>query len=73
MEHVVEIHNLLHRIGWPGLLPIPKRGIRDEDLFGRIDENKFIIEFHPANLIVWKDIPVEIRLLDIQQGKLLYD
>jgi hypothetical protein len=53
-------------------LSIPKRGIRDEDLFGWIDEDKFVIEFHPANLIIWKGIPVKVWLLDIQEGKLFY-
>jgi hypothetical protein len=72
MNHIIEVDDLLNRIGGPGLLPISKGRIGDEDLFGRIDEDKFVIEFYPANLFVWKDVPVEVWLLDIQEGKLLY-
>jgi hypothetical protein len=72
MEHIVEVHNLLYHIGWPGLLSIPKSSVGDEDLFGRIHEDKFVIEFHSANLLIGKDIPIEVWLLDIQEGKLFY-
>jgi hypothetical protein len=72
MEHLIEVYNLLYRIRRPGLLSVPKGGIGDEDLFRGIGENKFVIEFYPANLIVWKDTSIEIRLLDIQEWKLLY-
>jgi hypothetical protein len=48
-------------------LSIPKGGIGDEDLFGRIDKDKFVIEFHPGDLIIWEDMPVKVRLLDIQE------
>jgi hypothetical protein len=53
-------------------LSVPESGIGDEDLFGGIGEDKFVIEFYPANLIVREDTPIEVRLLDIQEGKLLY-
>jgi hypothetical protein len=71
MEHLVEVHDLLYRIRRPGLLSVPERGIGDEDLFRGIGENKFVIEFHPANLFVRKDIAIEVWLLNIQEGKLL--
>jgi hypothetical protein len=72
MEHIVEVYNLLYRIGRPGLLPIPKSGIGNEDLFRGIGKDKFVIEFHSANLLIGKNIPIEVWLLDIQEGKLFY-
>jgi len=72
MKHLEEVNNLLYRIGWPGLLSVPESGIGDEDLVRGIGKDKFIIEFYPAHLIVWKHRPIEVRLLDIQEGKLLY-
>jgi hypothetical protein len=71
MKHFIKVYNLFHRIGWPGLLSVSESGIGDEDFFRGIGKNKFIIEFHPTNLIVWKDTPIEIWLLDVQEGKLL--
>jgi hypothetical protein len=53
-------------------LSIPKSSVGDEDLFWRIDEDKLVIEFHPANLLIGKNIPIEVWLLDIQEGKLFY-
>ena len=53
-------------------MSVPESGIRDENLFRGISKDKFIIEFYPANLIVWEDTPIEIRLLNIQEGKLPY-
>jgi hypothetical protein len=72
MEHIIEVYNLLYRIGRPGLLSVPESGIGNEDLFRGIGKDKFVIEFYPTNLFVWKDVPVEVWLLDIQEGKLLY-
>ena len=69
MEHVEEVDNLLHRVGRPGLLPVPKSGIGNKDLFGRIDEDEFVVELDPADLVVGKDTPVEVGLLDIQEGQ----
>jgi hypothetical protein len=71
MKHLVEVYNLLYGIRRPGLLSVPESGIGDEDLFRGIGKDKFIIEFYPANLIIWKDTSIEVRLLDIQEGKLL--
>jgi hypothetical protein len=72
MEHLIEVYNLFHRIRRPGLLPVPERGIGNEDLFRGIGKDEFIIELHPANLFVWEDTTIEVRLLDIQEGELLY-
>src|SRR4030042_6773600 len=72
MKHLKEVHDLLYRIGRPGLLSVPESGISDEDLFRGIGKDKFIIKFYPANLIIWKDTSIEVRFLDIQEGKLLY-
>jgi hypothetical protein len=72
MKHLKEVNDLLHRIRGSSLLSVPESGIRDHDLFRGIGKDKFIIEFYPANLIVWKDTPIEVRLLAIQKGKLLY-
>ena len=69
MKHVEEVDDLLHRIRRPGLLPVPEGGIGNKDLFGRIDKDEFVVEFDPANLVVGKDTPVEVGLLDIQKGK----
>jgi hypothetical protein len=71
MEHLIEVHNLLHGIRGSGLLSVAKGGIRDDNLFGRIGEDKFIIKFNPADLIVWENTPVEVWLLDIQEGEWL--
>jgi hypothetical protein len=73
MEHLIEVHNLFHGIRWHGLLSIPKSGIGDEDFFRRINEDKFIIKFHPANLIIGENTAVEVRFLNIQERKLLDD
>jgi hypothetical protein len=72
MEHFIKVYNLLHSIGWPRLLSVPESRIRDEDLFRRVGKDKFVIEFHQANLIIWKSITIEVWLLDIQEGKLFY-
>jgi hypothetical protein len=53
-------------------LSVPESGIGNEDLFRGIGKDKFIVEFHPTNLFVWKDITIEVWLLDIQEGKLFY-
>jgi hypothetical protein len=71
MEHFIEVYNLLHRIRRPGLLPVPERGIGNEDLFRGIGKDEFVIELHPANLFVRKNIAIEVRLLDIQERELL--
>ena len=71
MKHFKEVNDLLYGIRWPGLLSIPESGIGDEDLFRGIGKDKFIIEFYPTNLIIWKDTSIEVRFLDIQEGKLL--
>jgi hypothetical protein len=70
MKHIEEVYDLLDRIRRSGLLPVPKGGIRDEDLFGGIDKDELIIELHPADLLIRKDMPIKIRFLDIQEGKL---
>src|SRR4030043_2485827 len=72
MKHLKEVHDLLYRIGRPGLLSVPESGIGNKDLFRGIGKDKFIIKFYPANLIIWKDTSIEVWLLDIQEGKLLY-
>jgi hypothetical protein len=72
MKHLKEVNDLLYGIRWPGLLSIPEGGIGDEDLFRGIGKDKFIVKFNPANLFVWEDITIEIRLLNIQEGKLFY-
>ena len=69
MEHVEEIDDLLHRIRRPRLLPVPEGRIRDEDLFRRIDEDKLVVELHPADFVIGEDIPVEVGFLGIQKGK----
>jgi hypothetical protein len=53
-------------------LPVPERGIGNEDLFRGISKDEFVIELHPANLFVRKNIAIEVRLLDIQERELLY-
>jgi hypothetical protein len=72
MKHLKEVDDLLHRIRRPSLLPVPEGGIGDENLFRGIGGDKFIIEFHPANLFVREDISIEVWLLDIQKGKWHY-
>ncbi len=69
MEHVEEIDDLLHRIGRPRLLPVPKGCIRDKDLFRWINEDKLVIELHPADLVIGKDAPVEVGFLSVQEGQ----
>jgi hypothetical protein len=70
MEHIEKVNDLLHRVRGPGLLPISKRRIGDKDLFGGLGKDELIVEGYPADFIVWKDIPVKIRLLNIQKGEL---
>jgi len=65
MEHVEEVEDLLYRIRGPGLLSVPKGGVGDEDLFGGIEEDKFVIELYPADLIIREGVSVKVRLLDI--------
>jgi hypothetical protein len=72
MKHIVEVDNLLDGVRRPGLLPVPESGVRDEDLLSRIGKDEFIIKFDPANLFIGEDAPIEVWLLDIQQGKELY-
>jgi hypothetical protein len=47
------------------LLSVPKGGVGDEDLFRRIEEDKFVIELNPADLIIREGVSVKVRLLDI--------
>jgi hypothetical protein len=73
MEHIEEINNLLRGIRRSGLLPIPKSGIRDKYLFGGVDKDESVVEFYPAHLLIRENIPIKVRLLDIQEGKLAFD
>ena len=43
-----------------------------KDLLRGIGKDEFIIKFDPADLLIGEDVPVEVWLLDIQQGKELY-
>ena len=72
MKHVIEVNNLLHRVRRPGLLPVSKSRIGDEDLFRRIGIDKLIVKCDPANLFVREDVSIEVWLLDIQKGKGLH-
>src|SRR4030042_6989000 len=72
MKHLIKVYNLLYRIRRPGLLSVPESGIGDEDLIRGIGKYKFIIEFYLANLIVRKNIAIEVGFLDIQERKRLY-
>src|SRR4030065_1421836 len=68
----MDAYNMVYGIRVPDLLSVPESGIGDEDFFRGIGKDKFIIEFYPTNLIIWKDTSIEVRFLDIQEGKLLY-
>jgi hypothetical protein len=72
MKHVIEVNNLLDGVRRPGLLPVPKSRIGDEDLFSRIGIDKLIVKCDPANLFVREDVSIEVWLLDIQEGIKLY-
>jgi hypothetical protein len=72
MEHLIEVYNLLHRVRRPGLLPVAERGIGNHDLFGGIGKDEFVVEFHPTNLFVRKNIAIKVWLLNIQERELLY-
>jgi hypothetical protein len=65
VKQVEKVNNLFNRIGRPGLLPVSKGSIGDEDLLRRIDEDKLVVKLHPAHLIVRKDMPVKIGFLDV--------
>jgi hypothetical protein len=73
MEHIEEVNDLFHRIRRPGLLSIPKSGIGDKDLFRGVDKDEPVIEFHPADLLIWENMPIKVRLLDVQEWELRFD
>jgi hypothetical protein len=73
VEHIEELHNLLYRIRRPSLLAIPKCGIGDKNLLGRVNKDEPIIEFHPGDLLIGENMPIKFGLLDIQKGKLPFD
>jgi hypothetical protein len=73
MEHIEEVNDLLHGVRRSGLLSIPKRGVRDKDLFRGIDKDETVIEFHPGDLLIRENMPIKVWLLHIQEGKLPFD
>jgi hypothetical protein len=73
VEHIEKLHDLFYRIGGPGLLAIPKCGIGDKYLFGWIDKDEPVIEFHPGDLLIRENMPIKFGFLDIQKGELPFD
>jgi hypothetical protein len=65
MEHIEEVYNLFYGIGRPRLLSVSESGIRNKDLFRRIDEDKSVIEFYPTDFFIRKDMSVKIGFLNI--------
>jgi hypothetical protein len=65
MEHIEKLNDLLYGIRRPGLLSIPKRGIRDKYLFRGVDKDETVIEFYPGDLFIWENMPIKVRFLDI--------
>src|SRR4030042_4021594 len=70
MKHVEEVGDLLYRIRRPGLLAVAEGRVRDENLVRRIDKNELFVELDATDLIVRKEMAIEIRLLDIKERKL---
>jgi len=73
MEHIEKINDLFYGIRRHSLLSIAKCGVGDKDLFGGIDKDEPVIEFHPGNLLIWENMSIKVWLLDIQKGILPFD
>ena len=66
-EEIKNLKYLFHRIRGPGLLAVPKGGVGDPELIGRVDGYKLVVEVDPADFLVGENIPLEVGLGNIFQ------
>ena len=65
VKHLEYHFDLLDRIGGPGLLAVPKGGIRYEYIVSRVDRQELVVEIDARDLIVWKNIPHQVGFVQI--------
>ena len=66
-HQLVQIHDLLHRIGLDGLLPVAEGGIRDPDVLRHAHGHAPVVEGDAGNLIIGVDVPIQVRVRHILQ------
>ncbi len=69
MDEVKEINNLLDGIGRTGLLPIPKRRVRNPYFIGHVHRIQTVVKRYLGDFIVRKDVPEEVWFRRIVQLK----
>ena len=67
MEHVEDLHHLPHRIGRPGLLPIPEGGVGDEHVLRGVGHNELVIKVDTGNLAIREDVPHQVGFVHLHQ------
>jgi hypothetical protein len=67
MEKIKNFKDLVQGIRGPGLLTVSEGGIGYPEFIAGIDGDELMVKIYPANLVVGKDIPLEIGFRDIDQ------
>ena len=67
VEQVEDIHDLAHRVGWPGLLPIPEGGVGEQHLLRGLGHDEFVIEVDAGHFRVREDVPHQVGLFHLLQ------
>jgi hypothetical protein len=62
MEQVVQLHDLLHLVGRPGLLAVAEGGVGNQHLRRGIQGLDLVVEIDSAYLAVGENFPEKLRL-----------
>ena len=66
-EEFEQRHNLLHRVGLLGLLPVPEGGVGDDNLLRHGDGYPAVVEGDLGQLAIAVHVPEELGLLHVLQ------
>ena len=64
-HQLVQMHDLIHRVGLHGLLPVPERGVGDPDLLRHAHGHAAVVERDARHFVERVDIPVQVRFRDV--------
>ena len=65
---IVDMDNLLCRIGRPRLLTVPERSVRDPDVLRHIVRNNSVVERNLRNFLIREHIVEDVRFLHVVQN-----
>ena len=72
-HQLVEMHNLLGRVGRAALLPVAEGGVGNPNLLGRVYRGQPVVEGTLWNFRVRENLPVQMRLFDVLQVVVVLD